>query len=95
MNEFFDEIDNQRYILYNKHQRNKMDRYFVVPDIFSKRKEDAMIFAQCMQPYIGKYQLIYTRNEAGRKILLQGRKDALANRQNRLLTRKKVKGALE
>ena len=95
VNEFFDEIDNQRYILYNKHQGNKMDRYFVVPDIFSKRKEDAMIFAQCMQPYIGKYQLIYTRNEAGRKILLQGRKDALANRQNRLLTRKKVKGALE
>ncbi len=72
-----------------------MDRYFVVPDIFSKRKEDAMIFAQCMQPYIGRYQLIYTRNEAGRKILLQGRKDALANRQNRVMTRKKVKGALE
>lgn len=95
VSEFFDEIDNQRYILYHKHKRNKMDRYFVVPDIFSKRKEDAMIFAQCMQPYIGKYQLIYTRNEAGRKILLQGRKDALANRQNRVITRKKVKGALE
>ena len=54
-----------------------------------------MIFAKCMQSYIGKYQLIYTRNEQGRKILLQGRRDALANRQNRLLTRKKVKGALE
>jgi len=95
VNEFFDEMDNQRYILYNKHQRPKTNRYFVVPDVFSKRKEDAMIFAKCMQPYIGRYELIYTRNEQGRKILLQGRRDALANRQNRLLTRKKVKGALE
>ena len=54
-----------------------------------------MMFAKCMQPYIGRYELMYTRNEQGRKILLQGRRDALANRQNRLLTRKKVKGALE
>ena len=95
VNEFFDEIDNQRYILYKQSRRHRMDGYFVVPEVFSKRKEDALIFAQCMKPYIGKYELIYTRNERGRKILLQGRRYALANRQNRCLTRKKVKGALE
>lgn len=93
--EFFDEIDNQKYILYNKYRKNKMDRYFVIPEVFSKRKEDALIFIECMKPYIGKCELVYTRSEKGRKILLQARKDALANRQNRCIKRKKVKGALE
>lgn len=43
----------------------------------------------------GKYQVVYTRNEEGRKILLKGRIKALANRQDRCVTRKRVKGALE
>lgn len=64
--------------------------------IFSqKEKEDAQIFAEYMKPYIGKYEVVYTRNEVGRKILLQGRIHALANKQERCLHRKKVKGALE
>ena len=47
------------------------------------------------KPFIGNYQVIYTRNESGRKILLEARVSALANRQDRCFTRKKVKGALE
>ncbi len=93
--EFFDAIDNQRYILYHSRKKNQMDGYFVIPEIFSKRKEDAEIFAQYMKNYIGKYQAIYTRSIAGRKILLNGRIKALANRQERVITKKKVKGALE
>lgn len=93
--EFFGEIDNQRYILYKSRKKRKMEGYFVIPEIFAKRKEDAQIFAQYMKPFIGRYDVIYTRNTQGRQILLQGRIHALANRQERCLTKKKVKGALE
>ena len=93
--EFFDAIDNQRYILYQPIKQNQMDGYFVIPEIFSKRKEDAEIFAQYMRNYIGKYQAIYTRSLEGRKILLKGRIKALANKQDRIVSKKKVKGALE
>lgn len=95
VNDFFAEIDNQRYILYNQKRKGKLDGYFAVPDCFAKRKEDAIIFAQYMKPFIGKYEVIYTRNESGRKILLEARIKALANREKRCFTRKKVKGALE
>lgn len=95
INEFFATIDNQRYILYNPKRKNKLDCYFAIPDSFAKRKEDAHIFAGYMKPFIGNYQVIYTRNESGRKILLEARVSALANRQDRCFTRRKVKGALE
>ncbi len=93
--EFFNPIDNQRYILYNPRHKRRLDGFFAVPDVFSKRKEDAVLFAQYMKKYMGKYELIYTRNEAGRKILLQGRIHAMANRHERCFSRKKVKGALD
>ena len=48
-----------------------------------------------MRNYIGKYQAIYTRSLEGRKILLKGRIKALANKQDRIVSKKKVKGALE
>lgn len=95
INEFYEAIDNQRYLLYNPKRKNKLDAYFVVPACFAKRKEDAYLFASYMKSYIGKYEVIYTRNEEGRKILLQARAKALANREERCLTKRKVKGALE
>ncbi len=93
--QFFDEIDNQRYLFVRSRGRKRLDGFFVVPDTFSKNKEDAQLFLDAMKPYIGKYELVYTRNEAGRKLLLEGRVRAMSNRQNRTLNRKKVKGALE
>lgn len=95
ISQFFDEIDNQRYILYAYDKRDKMDGYFVVPDVFNKRKEDAQLFCDYVKPFIGNYDLVYTRSEGGRKILLQGRIKALANKEERCISRKRVKGALE
>lgn len=92
--QFFAEIDNQRYLLVRHRNRNRLDGFFAVPDAFSKR-EDAEVFAACMKPFIGKYDLVYTRNEGGRKLLLEGRIKALGSRQERVLRKKKVKGALE
>ncbi len=93
--EFFAPVDNQRYLLYRSNRSGKNDGYFAVPDCFAKRKEDALLFAKCMERFIGRYEAVYTRNAAGRRILLQARKCALANRQDRCISRQKVKGALE
>lgn len=93
ISEFMGEIDNQRYLLVKR--RLGRDDYYAVPSIFAGNKESAQQFADCITPCIGKYDLIYTRNEQGRKILLEGRAKAYANRQERFISGKKVKGALE
>lgn len=95
INEFFAAIDNQRYLLVKAKEHRGLDGFYAVPECFAKRKEDAQNFAQCMKPYIGNYELVYTRNESGRALLLEGRVRALANREERCISRKKVKGALE
>lgn len=93
--EFFAVIDNQRYILVKNKARQGLDGFYCVPECFAKRKEDAEQFAACLKPYIGEYELVYTRSEKGRELLLEGRIRALANRNERCLSHKKVKGALE
>ena len=58
---------------------------------FAKRKEDAFVFYECIKPYMGKYELVYTRSENGRKLLLEGRMKALANQKNKTKSYKRVK----
>lgn len=93
--EFFSPLDNQRYILVKEKNHRGNDGFYCVPECFAKKKEDAERFVECMKPYIGAYELVYTRNERGRALLLEGRVRALANKEERIKTRKKVKGALE
>ena len=73
--EFFGIVDNQRYLLCKK----GANKYFCVPQLFAKRKEDAERFAKNLEDAIGKYELIYTRNPEGRKVLLHARTFANAN----------------
>ena len=93
--EFFAVVDNQRYILVKSKNHQGLDGFYCVPECFAKRKEDAEQFAACVKPYIGAYDLVYTRNEKGRELLLEGRVRAMANREERCLSHKKVKSALE
>lgn len=93
--QFLSEIDNQRYLLVKHRRRKGLDSFFAVPDAFARKKEDAQMFAACMKHFMGAYDLVYTRNAEGRKLLLEGRVRALGNREQRCLTKKKVKGALE
>lgn len=95
VNEFFDVIDNQRYILVKRKGHKGLNGFYAIPNCFAKKKEDAERFAKCMHPYIGNYDCVYTRNEKGRELLLEGRVKALANREERCISRKKVKGTLE
>lgn len=93
--EFFAELDNQRYILVKSGNHEGLDSFYCVPECFAKKKEDAEQFSAFLKPYIGNYELVYTRNERGRELLLEGRLRALANREERCRTRKSVKSALE
>lgn len=89
------EVDNQRYLLVNRKNRNALDGFYCVPDCFATNKNDAEMFADCIKFVVDRYDLVYTRNEVGRKLLLEGRTKALANREARCISRKKVKSALE
>ena len=93
--EFYSEIDNQRYILVKKKGISSRFGYYAVPEIFSKNKESVNAFYECMKAYIGDYDCIYTRSEKGRQKLLDARKHAYVNVSKRVLTKKKVKSALE
>ena len=89
-------IENQRYLLIYGRNWEKPVEYFCVPRIFSETREKAENFQKDMEPYIGKYHLIYTRNPEGRRLLLRGRAEAFSNKNARKIYRKKtVKGALE
>lgn len=93
--EFFAELDNQRYILVKNGNHDSLDGFYCVPECFAKKKEDAEHFSAFLRPYIGNYELVYTRNERGRELLLEGRLKALSNREERCRTKKSIKSALE
>lgn len=99
MEQFLGEIDNQRYILYSRKKWKQMQNYYCVPTVFAGRKEHAEMFRKKMERFIGNYDLVYTRNEAGRRILYKARRGAYGNRIRFLDQmadrKKKVKGALE
>ena len=93
--EFFAPVDNQRYLLKAEKVRQGQSPYYAVPSLFDKRKEEAQKFLDFLTPTIGRYHLVYTRTEAGRKNLLEARIKALSNQNDRTLTKKKVKSQLE
>lgn len=90
--EFYQSIENQRYLLANSKKRKQMGTYYCVPELFSKKKEDAIMFANHVKAFIGDgYEPFYTRTEEGRKVLMEGRMYALANREGVAVTKKRVK----
>ena len=95
LSEFFAPIENQRYILRATTWVNDQTKYFAVPSMFDKRKEDVIVFVANIEKYIGLYEIIYTRNVEGRHILLDARLNALGNKQERTFSKKKVTSKLK
>jgi len=89
--EFFADINDQRYILVKKRNRKGEDGFYSVPECFAKRKEDAENFVACITPYIGEYELVYTRNGKGKELLLEGRMKSLERGGSASTTRKVVR----
>ena len=95
LSEFFAPIENQRYILRATTWVNDQTKYFAVPSMFDKRKEDVIVFVANIKKYIGSYEIIYTRSVEGRHILLDARLNALGNKQERTFSKKKVTSKLK
>lgn len=76
ISEFLNPIDNPRYIVIKRGLFSKYNyRYsFACPSIIGKNKDNAKIFNNYLSKIIGKYSLVYTRYEAGRKLILKCRK---------------------
>ena len=91
--EFFADINDQRYILVKKKNRKGEDGFYSVPECFAKKKEDAESFAACVTPYIGEYELVYTRNGKGQELLIEGRLKSLAKEGEKSVTKKVVREA--
>ncbi len=88
--EFYSAVNDQRYLLVKLGKRTESDAFYCVPDCFAKRKEDAELFYSYMKQYIGRYDVVYTRNETGKKLLLEGRMKSLAEASERASMHKKV-----
>ena len=91
--EFFSDINDQRYILVKKRNRKGDDGFYSIPECFARKKEDAENFAACVAPYIGEYELVYTRNERGKELLLEGRVKSLEHAGAQSATHKVVRKA--
>ena len=94
VSEFFGPINQQRYLLVKPKKHDGADGIYAVPEIFSKKKEDAQLFASCMEPYMGTYELMYTKNDPGKQVLMEGRIKSISNQKNSCICKKKVKNAL-
>lgn len=94
--EFWGVIDNPRYVLALFGGKRRSSEYYAVPEIFGKKKEDALIFADCMKRFLGPYEAVYTRTPEGRRLLLKARTRSFVNKNDRVLNqKKKVKNEFE
>lgn len=88
--EFFGIVDNQRYLLEAQQSVPKLCRYYCVPELFGKRKEDAQLFHSKVKRYIGRYGLYYTKSREGKQLMLTAKVHSLANKNPDCISRKKV-----
>lgn len=76
LTELLKPVESPRYIIVNTNLFKKglnIENFYPVPDVFGKNKEDAMIFHNHWQRFMGKSKLIFTRQADGRRILLKAR----------------------
>lgn len=88
--------ENQRYLLTGRRKWKETGEYYCVPELFSGSRKKAEIFQRAMLSSMGRYSLIYTRNPAGRRVLLKARASSFFNRNDRCADQKKyIRGNLE
>mgnify|MGYP002622083555 CR=1 FL=1 len=82
LQEFFDPIENPRYILVKKDKFagivSQID-YFSIPSVFCANKKSINVFKALWEKYIGNCEIVYTRNLEGRRLLLKARKEAFSS----------------
>ncbi len=87
--EMFGAVDNQRYLLKAKKRVAKLCKYYCVPELFGKKKEDATLFVNSIAKYIGPYELVYTKNGEGKRILLEAQMNSFAHKNEECVEKRK------
>lgn len=80
--EFINPIENPRYLFIRKGKIGKIIEttdYHAMPAAISQSKTGIDIFKHLWEKYIGKCEIVYTRNLKGRKLLLKARKNAFSD----------------
>ena len=86
LQEFLDPIENPRYLLIRKNPILyflKQVDYYAIPSIIGLNKKNVMLFKEIWKRRIGYCNIIYTRTEIGRDVLLKARVRAYSNLQNK------------
>ena len=90
--EMFSSIDNPRYVFVKKGLggRKSYSKSYSCPGILAGNKETAELLGRNIEKIMGKYYLIYTRTEQGRKELLNCRRYSFLNINDALSGKKKM-----
>ncbi|MGN0341246.1 MAG: DEAD/DEAH box helicase family protein [Roseburia sp.] len=89
--QLFAAVDNQRYLLVKRGNHKASDGIYCVPDCFASKKELAQGFYDCLKHAMGEYDLVYTRNDAGKKLFLALHKEGGEELKNRSVKKTSVK----
>jgi hypothetical protein len=82
-------IDNPRYLVVREGRLFGMQRddYHAVPLRFAVKKELAQVFYAAWSKYVGPTELIYTRSQQGRRLLVKARMKAFSSNFAQLVKR--------
>ena len=69
--EFLGEVGDPRYLLRMSDPGPEDRFYYAVPEVFGSNRDDAGVFADLIASCIGECDLVFTRNQAGRRALLE------------------------
>ena len=88
--EMFTQIDNQKYLLILK-KKGKLNynQSFACPSILGKKKAMVELFSDNLNGRVGDFEIIYTRNDEGREMLLKCRKLSFITENEKELKRRK------
>ena len=88
--EMFSQIDNPKYLLILKKKgRLNYKQSFACPTILGKKKAMVELFSDNLQGRVGDFEIVYTRNDEGREILLKCKKLSFITENEKALKRKK------
>ena len=86
LSEFLNPIENPRYLLIRKNsvlRFLKQVDYYAIPSLIGLNKKNVLWFKENWKRRIGYCNIVYTRTEAGREVLLKARMKAYSNLQKR------------
>ena len=73
--ELVEAVDNPRYLIIIPQKNNR--QFYAVPSLLASHKEKAQTFFKEWSKYLPDSQLVYTRSESGREVLLRAKSATL------------------